>query len=337
MKDEFTSTGAKFFSHQEAMNNLRNGRGQPVACHVAPTDICQHDCVFCSVSKRAADVLHPIQIFTYIDALVKRGLKAVILSGGGNPILYKSGDYDFNQLVDALKIRGLQIGLITNGMAMKDYGRRTSWQTVRPETLDKLTWIRISMSGLDHKEKEVYIPDIDKEKTTLGMSYVYYEESRDEWLKERIAYYAHTYQPRYVRLLPDCIDVCQIDPRGDKLQTWANQIDPDRVFVQRKPGKAPNVCYLGYIRPFLNADGYVYPCDSLVLQAGADRQFNKQWQICRWDEIDKLYDEPMKSLVDPAKLCPGCVFTTHNLILEEVRNGGATPPPLVEPEHVNFV
>jgi len=30
LNDTFTSTGHKFFAHQEVMTKLRNGRGQPV-------------------------------------------------------------------------------------------------------------------------------------------------------------------------------------------------------------------------------------------------------------------------------------------------------------------
>lgn len=83
---------------------------------------------------------------------------------------------DFNDVVNLIHSRGLEIGLITNGVNMKEYScGRTSWVTVKPETLDKCTWIRISMSGLDHEEKEVYVPDIDPTKTTLGFSYVYHD------------------------------------------------------------------------------------------------------------------------------------------------------------------
>ena len=41
--------------------------------------------------------------------------------------------------------------------------------------MDMLTWVRVSMSGLDHKRKIVEVPDIDKSKTTLGFSYVYHD------------------------------------------------------------------------------------------------------------------------------------------------------------------
>jgi hypothetical protein len=272
--------------------------------------------------------------------------------------------------VDYIHSLGLDIGLITNGMPMKDYNGRRSWRTVKPETLDKLTWIRISMSGLDHKEREVFVPDIDQTKTTLGFSYVYhdiyhepleenhgkvsslediktpisnetkieYGKDRLPWIKDKIAKYVEKYSPRYVRLLPNCLEISKIKDRCDELRTISNEINPNIVFVQYKPPESPNVCYLGYVHPVLNSDGYVYPCDSCVLNAAADHKFAEPWRICRWDEIATIYNNPVRSLIgDPKKQCPGCVFTKSNLLLEKVRNGMETPLPQKAFEHPNFI
>ena len=391
LNDTFTSTGHKFFSHQEAMAKLRNGKGQPVVSHVMLTDVCQHTCAFCSVQARAGDSLAFDDVMSYLDTLSAYGLKAVILSGGGNPILYrcKVTGKNFNDVVDAIHERGLEIGLITNGMSLKrwNWGEdngvgvnwhdedhviwRKSWQTVRPSTLDKLTWIRISMAGLDHAEQEVYVPDIDPTKTALGFSYVAHDlyrepmdphhgkvstkldllsgnkfrepdwsfESRIGELTGQIEHYVKTYRPRYVRLLPNCLEPKMIPRRCDQLQDIANIIDPSVVFVQQKPPKAPHACYLGYIHPVLNCDGFVYPCDSCVLNETAGHQFANPWRVCHMSEIAQLYEKPVRSLIaDPSRLCQGCVFTRSNEILEGVRNGDIEPiPPSEVPEHANFV
>ncbi len=381
MIDTYTSTGAKFFAHQEAMQSLRGGKGRPVVTHVMLTDVCNHTCAFCSVQKRAGDSLPRFIVEQYIDTLLRYGLKAVILSGGGNPILYKCKDtgWNFNGVVDFLHDRGLEIGLITNGMPLTEYTqnskceRRKSWKGIPPKTLDKLTWIRISMAGLDHKEREVYVPDINHSKTTLGFSYVahdiYYEpadpyhgkvstqkdliygsrppnepfEARICNLTDMLFAYAATHGPRYIRLLPNCLEPNLINRRCKQLQTMADIINTelgyDCVFVQNKPPAPPRACYLGYVHPVLNCDGWVYPCDSCVLNADADHQFASQWRICKWNEIGGMYERPVGSLIaDPAKTCPGCVFTRSNEILHGVVDGTADlTPPLIAPEHVNFV
>ncbi len=400
LNDTYTSTGHKFFAHQEAMQNLRNGKGQCITTHVMLTDICNHSCAFCSVQARAGDSLVFDNVMSYLDILMKYGLKSVILSGGGNPILYKckvSGK-NFNDVVDAIHGRGLEIGLITNGMPLRlfqpgtnfsieiphnfeqisqlAYLGRRSWKMVQPETLDKLTWIRISMAGLDHEEHKVYVPDVDSNKTALGFSYVahdLYHEAADPYhgkvsrpldilsgdrgrkpdlafedrineLTDEIASYVEGYKPRYVRLLPNCLEPSLITHRCGQLADMAEEVNSkvgrEVVFVQHKPPKAPHACLLGSIHPVLNADGFCYPCDSVVLNEAAGHKFGETWRMCHWSEIGKLYENklPHSLISNTLKQCPGCVFTRSNEILQGVRDGSIDPiPPVETPEHVNFV
>lgn len=379
LTDTYTSTGHKFFIHQQAMENLRNGKGQPIVTHVMLTDVCNHTCAFCSVQARAGDSLPFYEVMAYLDILKELGLKAVILSGGGNPILYKckKTGMGFNQVVEGIHRRGLEIGLITNGMPLRmfeGHGLRESWGTVHPGTLDKLAWIRISMSGLDHKEEEVYVPDINPKKTTLGFSYVAHDiwdepadryhgkvsrpadliastarapdwtfEERIPALTDQIAFYCYTYKPRYVRLLPNCLEPELIPRRCDALNHMAEEINgrvgQEVAFVQYKPPAAPKACYLGYIHPVLNCDGYVYPCDSCVLNEAAGHQFANPWRMCHWSDVARIYDDPVRSLItDPAATCPGCVFTRSNEVLGSVVDGTADLClPLAQVEHPNFV
>jgi MoaA/NifB/PqqE/SkfB family radical SAM enzyme len=372
----FTSTGEKLFAHQEAMRRLRNGQGQPIVTHLMPTDICNHSCAFCSVQTRAGNVLPLSTMRAYLEILVPLGLKAVILSGGGNPILYRDPEthVGFDALVAMVRSFGLDVGLITNGAPLRRYPcGRQSWKTVAPETLDELTWVRISMAGLDHAEEEVYVPDIDESRTTLGFSYVLHDiylspgepnhgkvstvpdvmiygstgkprraEERIPLLTQQIRSYVWSYRPRYVRLLPNCLEPTLIERRCTLLQEMANDIDPSVVFVQHKPPRAPSACYLGYVHPVLNSDGYVYPCDSVVLNTDArkpgEHDFGSAWRMCRWDEVGGLYERPIRSLIhDPAQQCPGCVFTRSNALLDSVVQGAETPAPIGDVEHVNFV
>ena len=388
LKDSFTSTGAKFFAHEEAMQNLRNKRGQPITCHIMLTDVCQHTCAFCSVQARAGDALQFSEVTGFLDILLEYKLKSVILSGGGNPILYKckKSGKTFNDVVDACYARGLDIGLITNGMPLRKYESkwdinlkvftfRESWGTVKPETLDKLTWVRISMSGLDHEENEVFVPDIDPAKTALGFSYVahdvykepedphhgkvsrpldlisgnkqrspnVYFEERAEELTKQITHYARFYKPRYVRLLPNCLEPELIASRckhlGEIARTINFSINREVAFVQYKPPAAPKACYLGYVHPVLNCDGFVYPCDSCVLNEAAGHSFGQSWRVCHWKDIAQLYERPVESLIaDPGKQCPGCVFTGSNDLLKRVVDGKVDPtPPSDAPTHINFV
>lgn len=382
LNTSFTSTGEKLFFHQSALQALRDGSGKPIHAWLAAHDLCNHRCSFCSVGERPGDVLSFNVIKPYFETLARLGLKAVTLSGGGNSILYrcKETDADFNDLVDFLYALGLQIGVITNGMPMRDYhdSRRSmglpiiyrkSWRSVRPETLDKMTWCRISMSGLDHnhKEQEVFVPDFDPEKTTLGFSWIMsdsYEEpthkhgwvstqedirtpmadrkvvlgvERLPWIEEQIKGYVEKHSPAYVRLLANCLQPNLIPERHRMLSDMAGRINPDVCFSQNKPPRQPQKCWKVLPHPCLNADGWVYPCDSVVLNRDAGHRFGGAWRICKADEIGALYADPSQFDM-PDGICPGCVFADQVDLLHDIVGGRETPlPDGPAPQHVNFV
>lgn len=385
LKDSFTSTGSKLMWHTEAMKGLREGKPRVITCHVMPTDRCAHRCGFCSVGQRAGDVLPMDTIFGFVNALKRHGLLSVIVSGGGNPILYKCPETGatFDDLIDEFHKRDLQIGVISDGMPLKDYGGRKSWKTVKPETLDKMTWLRISMAGLDHDENRVDVPDIDPSKTTLGFSYIAHDlffdaeekfhgrvsteldiVSKDrssvrEWrfkdrvttLTDQFSHYCTTYQPKYLRALPNCLEPNLIEERCRILQEMCDKVNSvvgkAVAFVQHKPPRAPLHCWNGYVHPTLAPDSFVYSCDSVVLAAAdigyktgnPNHTFDSPWRLCRWDEVeDRLFKKPIGSLVDSQRLCAGCVFANQQAILEGVVDGTADlTPPTTPPEHANFV
>jgi hypothetical protein len=366
--DTFTSTGSKLFHHQEFLTKLRNKQGMPITTHVMPTDICNYKCAFCSVQYREGDALPLSLILKYLDDLLVIGLKSIIISGGGNPILYKcpATGAKFPRLIDEIHARGLEIGLITNGIKLKDYNGRRSYPTLPPEQLDKLTWLRISLAGWDHPDDECFTPDIDPSKTTLGGSYVLhdiYEEPLDDkhgrvstpddliskepgvvrYGKDRISElttkmyeWYHRYDPKYVRLLPNCLEPRLIPERAKLLEGIADFINPGIFFVQVKPPRQPHVCYKGYPHPVLNCDGWVYPCDSVVLNKTAGHKFGSEWRICKAEDIAEFYAQPIRPNV-PNTICPGCVFSDQVDLLANIADGMEIPETGATPTHVNFV
>lgn len=363
---EFTSTGSKLFWHQEAMQQLRDGKGVPIVTHIMPTDVCNFKCAFCSVQHRVGDSLRMEQIVDYLGQLVPLGLKSVILSGGGNPILYRDGKHDFNSLVEYIFGLGLEIGVISNGMPLVEEGGRMTWKGIRVATLDKLKWVRISLAGWDHPQDRCDTPDLDPSKTALGGSYVFhdiYDEPADKKhgrvstefdvvthggkvtlgmdrlpkLKQQMKEWSDRYHPRYVRLIPNCLEPSLIPERARVLDELAREIDPSVFFVQSKIPQQPHACYKGYGHPVANCDGWVYACDSVVLQRTANHKFGSAWRMCKMSEIGDYFSKPIRPNV-PNNICPECVFHRQvDLIADIVENGTATPIPVgPPPEHVNF-
>lgn len=385
----FTSTGLKLWHHQEAMQALRNGKGMPISCWIAPTDVCNAKCSFCSVGERVGDVLKFSQITGFLDQLIPLGLKSVTFSGGGNPLIYKCKETG-KTLEDCIRYahgNGLEVALITNGMPMVEWylsmgvwgkppefnattrneTRRKSWKTLSPEALDMLTWCRISMAGLDanHKEQEVYVPDFDPAKTTLGFSWIMadsYEEpshkhgwvstpedtktvmqdrkvvyavDRLPWIEQEITKYVEKYKPGYVRLLCNCLQPDLIPERHAILQSMAERISPV-CFSQNKPPRQPRKCFKVLTRPCLNACGHVFACDSVVLNRTAGHQFGSEWAVCRWDQVGDLMQNPSKYKM-PENLCSGCVFADQTDMIYDIVHGMETPMPEGTVSHVNFV
>lgn len=374
MLSEFTSTGSKIPWHRDIIDGLHEGRGVPKVSGIFITDVCQHKCVFCSTSNRLGEHLPLAHISTYLDQLIPLGLKAVIISGGGNPILWKDKNtgQDFNDVVDHIHGRGVQVGLITNGlknMAKYPCGR-TSWRTVKPGTLDKLTWLRISLSAWDHGE-EVEIPDINPNVTALGGSWVYHDKILDPldrhggvstiehlktpllpgeestritygrdrlpFIKEKMRDMLKVYPFQYVRALPDCYDIKNIPQRCNELVELAKDVDP-RIVVQYKPPSPHTVCLLGYSHPVLWPSGEVTPCDSVtLLDASGRSQGGSAYVIAKWDTIGELYKQPVHSLIDPMVHCQKCVFGAQNRLLDAVWKGADPQPSGPPPQHVNFI
>lgn len=387
----FTSTGAKLFHHQEAMQALRDGKGRPISAWCAPTDVCNHRCAFCSVGERIGDVLRFEQIKSFIDQLVVRGLKSITFSGGGNPLIYrcKESGATIETVIEYAYNQGLEVAMITNGMPLVEYTAtpeqesgenhwrmatprpdgscfRRSWKNLSPDHLDMLTWCRISMSGLDHnhKEQEVFVPDFDPTKTALGFSWIMsdsYEEpthkhgwvstpedvktpggkfvdamDRLPWIESKIREYVEKHNPRYVRLLTNCLQPERIEHRHQILTEMAARIDPVRVFSQNKPPRQPKKCFKVLTRPCLNADGWVYPCDSVVLNRTAGHKFDSVWRICPGTEVGEMLDRPEKYQM-PDNVCPGCVFADQVDLINDIVGGRETPLPSVPVSHVNFV
>jgi MoaA/NifB/PqqE/SkfB family radical SAM enzyme len=329
----FTSTGEKLLHHPEALRDLRSRRNHPIVLHIMPTEVCNLRCVFCSVAQRGEDGrLHKDlsleQVSHVTGVLVPMGLKAVILSGGGEPTIYPRINALLEQVFDA----GLQVGIITNGIALG--------VKIRPDLLNRLTWVRVSINTLD------YLPDIAIPPlaggVTLGFSYIVNSRTTQEVLeriREKVEVVGRRTPVAYVRLLPDCnLETAALEAAHQSLRRLTEELGPP-FFHQYKIHERPPECHLGRVHPVLYTDGFIYPCDSLVLNSPSDdKKFHRDFALCRWNEVEAFYRRPVAgSLVDTRK-CPHCVFARQNRLLREILYG-AEPVMALEGDiqHVNFI
>jgi MoaA/NifB/PqqE/SkfB family radical SAM enzyme len=320
---KFTSTGVKFWKHRGAMESYRDGTGRSViSTHIAPEGRCNLSCDYCSVTHRTFHSTLDLEtIQDYVTKLKSRGLKAAILTGGGEPTVYKR----FNELAEWLLDEGLDLALITNG---------TQFKRVSDKVLDGLSWLRISMNRFDHWETRITVPRerIGKQ-TVVGMSLCHSGNNNDDAFLEAVARMADENEVSYVRVLPDCMLPQRELVREHKRleQLFETLPSGGKFFHQVKIHGAPSQCkcHQAHFRPYLSEEvdpetgrpGLVFPCDSVVLNDRA-MKFKSIYALCRPEQILDFLDGRIQQKFDATKHCTGCVFTrTVNMLNDYVERG----------------
>ena len=331
MEHKYTSTGIKFWRHQEQMFAFKEGRPDTViSTHISPEGACNLKCPYCSVTYRDTHSHIELDVIKdYVEKLITRGLKAVIFTGGGEPTAYRH----FDKIVQWIKYeKGLSVALITNG---------TLLDRLQDRTLAAFSWLRVSINIFKGWQEKINVP-VDKvsDDCVIGASMVFTAEhqateeisgNRVEILK-KAAQIADKINAKYIRILPNCL----LEQRELLLQHRAldkvlHKLDDKRFFHQHKVHGTPKAhqCHQAYFRPYLSEEiytktgkaGTVYPCDSLVLNEGF-QHFAKEYQICHASEVLDFLDKRIKMSFDPRQKCKGCVFTANVEMLDDWKHKG---------------
>jgi MoaA/NifB/PqqE/SkfB family radical SAM enzyme len=146
----------KLWHYPEKVESFRAGRLTPPLCvRLKPTNRCQHACAWCCYSDgsrrpldrgpdshlqaymhecmRERDEIPGDRLLALVADLGAFGVRAIIFSGGGEPLVHPQ----FPEAVRAAAAAGLQIGCITNGQALS--GARAL------ALAGCAAWVRISM------------------------------------------------------------------------------------------------------------------------------------------------------------------------------------------------
>jgi organic radical activating enzyme len=279
--NSYVSTGMKLLRHLDQLKKFQEGEKIfPISLQVAPTSRCNLNCSFCSNANREKhEDLDSRKIIDFID---RAKPLTVEWTGGGDPTMY----VEMNDLIKYANKRGFQQGFITNGIQLVE----------KIPSLKVLKWIRISLNSLD------YVKDIEIPKDyygTLGFSYVINEKTNSNTIV-KLKQYIEKYQPKYVRVVPDC-------------QTTSEQLDQrNEVYSQVVQGWGSPVFY--------QAKKYSQPkrCSSVVLNDTSERTFHEKF---RWFSMEE-YLEAIKYPPEPfdSGSCTSCVFGQQNELLEAVLN-----------------
>lgn len=317
----YTSTGVKFWRHPDQMKSYRAGTGRTViSTHISPEGACNLKCPYCSVTHR--DTHQRIQLETvkkYVEQLMTRGLKAVILTGGGEPTLY----HEFNELVRWISEQELKVALITNGTLTK---------RVDADVWRLFSWVRVSLNVFPEWESKINLPvgHLSSD-CVVGCSIVYTPEHRLPVLKQ-VSTVASRLNASYIRVLPNCLlHGDHLLRQHEKLDQDLQEVNDPRFFQQHKLHAAPQCdsCHQSFFRPYLSEQiseesgtpGTVFPCDSVVLN-GAAMHFPKLYQLCSAERVLDYMDGKITPKFTPKKDCSGCVFTKNVEMLGQWKENG---------------
>lgn len=292
----FTSTRAKILHNTSLMESLRRGRYIPQSIQLAPTNICNLNCNMCSVKDRGPGELTLTQVKNLLVDFAWLGAKTVELTGGGDPTMFPM----INETIAGAVSLGYAVGMITNGVALRE--------KVTQDNLDKLAWLRISLNSLDYV-REIDVPKI---KGTLGFSYVWTNISTEERLQQ-IASYAQAHKALYVRIVPNCLDASEKETLHLAVEPFIEKFPG--MFLQEKSTGVPPRCWIGYIKPFVNADGWVYRCSANPLLL---RKFHPAFRMCAVENILNYWQQPATAF--STELCESgkCFFSEQNALIEDI-------------------
>jgi MoaA/NifB/PqqE/SkfB family radical SAM enzyme len=292
---QYTSTATKLLHNLDNLKDIKNGIFNPISIQLAPTDKCNLNCVFCSVKNREMKELTLEEVQGTLISFRLLNAKTVEITGGGDPTMYKY----INETIECANGLGYQIGLISNGVALKN---------IKRENLEKLTWLRISLNSLDYvKDIEIDIPS----NVSLGFSYVWNDLSTIDTIK-KVEEYAIKHKVEFVRIVPNCLDVSTIEK--SKLQIKEVIQNDELFFIQEKQYIVPERCRIGYLKPFINSDGFIYHCSATPL---INRKFSDTFRMGRIEDIRSIWTNP--KIFDTSNCQEGkCFFKEHNDLIEEV-------------------
>lgn len=293
----YTSTQTKLLHNLDRLQEMQQGIFKPISIQLAPSARCNLNCVMCSVAKRdKSEELSLDQCKQVLVDFKQLGAQTVENSGGGDCTMYPY----INELIELEYYLGYEIGLITNGIKLSN---------ITYNNLEKLTWLRISLNCLDYVDDiEINIPN----NVVLGLSYVITDLSNENKL-DKIATYADKYNAKYVRVVPNCLSIEDINKSTDMILPYLEKYP--KFFFQQKKYTVPKKCYIGLIKPFINTDGFVYHCSSTPL---IDRKFNSRFRMCAVQDI-KRYWEATPEAFNTCNCQEGkCFFAEHNDLIEQV-------------------
>lgn len=343
----------KLIYHPDVVAKWLKGENiYPIEIEISPSGTCNHRCVFCAVDYIGyqPNFLDKSIILRDISQMSSKGLRSVICSGEGEPLLNRN----MPDIAKGIKACGVDVAMSSNGVLFT--------KEKANDCLDAFTWIRFSVASMEEESYDKIqcgkAGDLDKVKTNLAEAVRIKKNKR---LKTTLGVQCLLLPDNMFQLVEMAkqlreigVDYLTVKPYSQHLHSENTfQIEYDAMLeVEEEINQYATEDFAIYFRanamkkmhhekcykqcyglPFMthiDAKGNVWPC---VAHIGTeefcygniyDQTFEEIWEGTRRQEIMNKLDA-----LDINRVCrEACRLDEINKYLSELKHPG---------EHVNFI
>lgn len=348
---KYATWGDKYLQHTDVLYSIQyEDTFKPINVQLCLCEICDSDCPFCSVAGRPLKSYIPWeQLVKLIAEFAELGAKAVEITGGGNPLLYRDKKHgkDINDVIHLCAANDLDVGIITNSENLERH--------LDPQYFDFINWIRVSLIKLDEGKEPTDYDFGSFPRDRLALSYIIYDgtgDAPDELSRTNKIYEGTTPETiekivELIKLNPE-IKFCRLagnalvkDAQVEVQKKWRETIQRldafDKFFIKEIWDNCTPYdegCYVGLTRPYIaphpdGGDYQVYACTSHVLQ---NRTYDMDYSLGSIDDVKKIWDEANLRFAQtgvPYEIrgagdggwkdaCPDCFYFNNNKLLHTV-------------------
>lgn len=277
----------------------------PYHIQYMPTNRCNLKCSWCSCSNvDRRQEMHIVEAIELIEYFSKLGTKAITITGGGEPLLYK----ELIKFVNRCYELGISMGLVS------------ACTCDIPSELDNyLTWLRISITykGTNIEEVCKILPNVD-----IGISYTVDREYDLDYCKylcdlsKRIKNMTHI---RFVQNLLEPDNTKYMDIVSKECYGLSNKV---HFQYRNNYTKGAKECYISKLKPVIDPNGNVFPCCGVQYASKVmARKMPDEFIFCHWRDFHK-------SNIFDGSVCHRCYYDNYNSVLSGM---------LEDIQHLEFV
>lgn len=324
----------------------------PIEIEISPSGACNHRCIFCAVDYLGYTpaFLDKNIIIKNIEQMHKNGLKSVVCSGEGEPLLNK----ELPDMAVQMKRIGVDVAMASNGVLLE--------KEISKQCLNAFTWIRFSMAAIHestykkiHRGKDgdlkkaldniAYAVEWKKKhglSTTLGVQCLLIQENKNEIIdmakelkKIGVDYFTikpysqHTQSENHLEVDYQELLGLENEIRGCETEQFKIYYRSNAM-KKMKQRKTYDNCYGLPFMTHIDAKGNVWPCINFVGQAKFlygnmyEQTFEEIWNGEQRKTVNELFET-----VDINTICrEACRLDEINKYLYQLKNPGG---------HVNFI